>query len=273
MNPRRARVAWALGVTTVGLAFVLPVLAMISGSFRGLGLAPPRGVELIPPSASLDAYRTAFSIVPLTRSILNSLLVAAIAVPLTVLTASWAGYGISQLEPRRRRALIVGLLVVMMIPASALWIPRFAIFNSLGVTDSYVPLIAPALLGGSPVLVVLYLLAFRRVPQDLIDAARIEGAREWMVWRRIAMPLVKATTVAVALLAFALFWGNFIDPLLYLSTQERFTAPMVLRSLQQLDRSNWPVMLAGSVVVAGPVLLTFAIALRLIVPRKGTGWT
>lgn len=272
MSGTRARIAWSIAVVAVCAAFLLPVVSMISGSFRGLGLAPPRSVELLPAGASVEGYRTAFSIVPLARSILNSLIVAAIAVPLTILTASWAGYGISQLEPRRRTIFVVALLVILTVPVSALWLTRFAMFKAIGATDSFIPLIAPAILGGSPILVLLYFLAFRRVPPDIIDAARVEGANEWHIWRSVAMPLVKSTTVAVGLLAFALFWGNFIDPLLYVNSQERFTAPLVLRTLQQLDRTNWPVMLAGSVVVSAPVLVTFALALRLIVPRKGAGW-
>jgi multiple sugar transport system permease protein len=272
MTPLRRTRVWGLGAVAAGAVFLVPVLAMATGSLRRPGLPPPRSLELFPASPSLEGYRAAFELVPLARAVLNSLMVAAIAVPLMILTASLAGYGITQIESRWRKTLVVFLLVVLMVPASAVWVTRFAIFKAAGVTDSYVPLIAPAVMGGSPLFVLLYVLAFRRIPADLFDAARIEGASEWRIWARVAMPLVRGTTIAVGLLGFALSWGNFIDPLLYLNTESKYTAPLVLRSLEQLDRTNWPVLLAGSVLVAAPVVVAFSMALRLIVPRKGAGW-
>lgn len=269
---RARRLAWAAVAAVVSLLFLLPLLAMVGGSLRPQGLPPPRGIELFPPDPSLGAYRTAFSITPLARSVLNSLLVAAISVPLAVLSASWGGFALSQLDGRARRRVFVFLLLVLMVPVSGVWLTRFAIFKTAGLTDTYMPLIAPAVMGGSPLFVLLYWLAFRRIPADIVSAARLEGAGPWRVWRAVAMPLVRSTTIAVALLAFALSWANFIDPLLYLSTEELYTAPLVLRSLEQLGQTNWPVILSGAAVVTLPVAITFAVALRLVVPRKGAGW-
>jgi multiple sugar transport system permease protein len=269
---RGRRLAPLLAAAAVSIAFLLPLLAMVGGSIRPQGLPPPRGVELIPADPSLGAYRTAFSLVPLGRSVLNSLLVAALSVPIAVLCASWGGFALAQLDGRARRRAAVFLLVVLMVPVSAVWLTRFAMFKAAGLTDTYVPLIAPAVMGGSPLFVLLYWLAFRRIPTDILSAARLEGAGPWRVWRAVAMPLVRSTTIAVALLAFALSWANFIDPLLYLSTEERYTAPLVLRSLEQLGPTNWPVILSGAAIVTLPVAVTFAAALRFVVPRKGAGW-
>jgi ABC-type glycerol-3-phosphate transport system permease component len=268
----RRRLAWGIAAFAVGLVFLLPLVAMLGGSLRPQGLPPPRGIELIPADPSLGAYRTAFSIVPLARSVLNSLLVATISVPIAILSASWGGFALAQLDGRARRRALLFLLLVLMVPVSAVWLTRFAIFKAAGLTDSYVPLIAPAVMGGSPLFVLLYWLAFRRIPADMVSAARLEGAGAWRVWRAVAMPLVRSTTIAVGLLAFALSWANFIDALLYLSTQELYTAPLVLRSLEQLGQTNWPVILSGAAVVTLPVAVTFAVALRFVVPRKGAGW-
>jgi multiple sugar transport system permease protein len=254
------------------MTFLLPLLAMLSGSFRQPGLAAPTGLELLPPSPTLQGYRDALGLVPLARSVLNSLVVAVSFTAVAVLAASWAGFALTQLGGRARRNIIVFLVVVLMVPVSGVWLARFAMFRVANLTDTYVPLIAPALIGGSPLFVLLYLLAYRRLPADVLDAARLEGAGPWRVWRRVAMPLVGGTTAAVALLAFAVSWANFIDPLLYLSTEERYTAPLILRSLEQLGPTNWPVLLAGAVLVTAPVIVAFGAALRLIVPRKGVGW-
>lgn len=266
------RLRWAAAATVASIVFLLPLLAMVGGSLRPQGLPPPRGLELFPPDPSLGAYRTAFAISPLARSVLNSMLVAGLSVPIAIVCASWGGFSLAQMSGRARRRAFVFLLLVLMVPVSAVWLTRFAIFKAAGLTDTYVPLIAPALMGGSPLFVLLYWLAFRRIPADVISAARLEGAGPWRVWRSVAMPLARSTTIAVGLLAFALTWANFIDPLLYLSTEELYTAPLVLRSLEQLGQTNWPVILSGAAVVTLPVAVTFAAALRLVVPRRGAGW-
>jgi multiple sugar transport system permease protein len=269
---RSRRVGWFVGAAGVSILFLLPLVAMLSGSLRPQGLPPPRNVEFIPADPSLGAYETAFTIVPLGRSVLNSLVVATISAPIAVVAASWGGFALAQLGPRGRRRALLFLLLVLMVPVSAIWLTRFAMFKIAGLTDSYVPLIAPAVMGGSPLFVLLYWLAFRRIPSDVVSAARLEGAGPWRVWRAVAMPLVRSTTIAVGLLAFALSWANFIDPLLYLSTEERYTAPLVLRFLEQLGPTNWPVILSGAAIVTLPVAVVFAIGFRFVVPRKGAGW-
>ncbi|HYH28339.1 MAG TPA: carbohydrate ABC transporter permease [Actinomycetota bacterium] len=272
LRSRARRLAWALGVIAVGLTFVMPLAAMLSGSFREPGLAPPTGLELVPLEAGTESYERAVSLVPLARAVGNSLFVAVAFTVVAVLSASWAGFGLTLASPRTRRRVVVLLVVVLMVPVSAVWLGRFAILHAAGLTDTFFPLVLPALVGGSPLFVLLYFLAFRRIPRDVIDAARLEGAGAWATWRRVAMPLVRGTTIAVALLAFAISWANFIDPLLYLSDERLHTAPLVLRSLEQLGPTNWPVLLAGAVLVTAPVLLASAGALRLIVPRRGPGW-
>lgn len=266
------RLAWPATAMTVCAAFLLPLAATIAGSFRGAGLAPPRGVELVPADASLEGYRAAFSLVPLARALANSLAVAAIVVPLSVVVASLAGYAIARAGRRAQRAGVALQIVLLLVPVSALWLGRFAIFSWAGATDTWIPLIAPALVGGSPLFVLLYWLAFRKISPDIVDAALLEGATHGRVWRRIAMPMVRGTTAGVALLAFSLTWGNFIDPLLYLSSERLYTAPLMLRSLEQLGPTNWPVILAGATIVTLPALAALSFALRAIAPRRGGSW-
>jgi multiple sugar transport system permease protein len=263
---------WPIGAASVSLLFLAPLVLMVLGSLREPGQGPPRGVEIVAAERSTESYEQAFDLVPLAQAIGNSLLVAALVVPLSVLVASMAAYGLNGVGDRARRAGIAILLVLLAVPVSSLWLTRFAVFEALGVLDTYVPLVAPALLGGSPLFVLLYVLAFRRIPREVLDAARVEGASHARTYWTVALPLVRGTTVAVGLLAFALTWGSFIDPLLYLSDPDRFTAPLALRSLHQLGSTSWPVTLAGAAVVTLPVVLAFAVALRLIVPRRGSGW-
>jgi multiple sugar transport system permease protein len=257
----------------VAVAFLLPLWFMVSGSLREPGTAPPRTPELLPRPLSTTSYDRAFDLVDLARHTLNSLIVAGVTVPLAVLFASWAGFAFLLVAGRARSVLIGLSFAALMVPITALLVPRFVIFRWLDLTDTWVPLIAPALLGLSPFYVLLYYWSFRRLPPELLDAARLEGMQPLAMWRRMAMPLVRPVTVAIALLAFITTWGNFLDPLIYLFNPDLYTLPLGLRSLEALDRTNYPVLLAGAVVATVPVLIAFAVAQRYFLHEdRGAGW-
>ena len=193
--------------------------------------------------------------------------------PLAVLVASWAGFALLLLAGRARVVLLAVSFAALMIPVTALLVPRFTLYRWLGVTDTWVPLVAPALLGLSPFYVLLFYWSFRRLPAELVEAARLEDVRPFTMWRRLAMPLVRPVTVAVALLAFIASWGNFLDPLVYLFDPDLYTLPLGLRSLSVLDRTNYPVLLAGAVVATVPVVAAFAVAQRFFLHEdRGAGW-
>jgi multiple sugar transport system permease protein len=225
-------------------------------------LPPPRSIEWLPEPIVFGNYARIFEIVPLDRYALNSLIVAAIAVPITLVTASWAAFAMAQLTDRGQRRLVVLSIGLLMIPLSALWLPRYVLFAWLGWINSYAALIAPALMGTSPLFVLLFYWAFRRVPRELFESARLDGASTIGVWWRVALPLAAPTIAAVSLLAFLIYWGDFVSPLLYLKSQSLYTLPVGLRQLQQLDRSNWPLMMAGATLVTAPAAIAFLIAQR-----------
>jgi multiple sugar transport system permease protein len=194
-------------------------------------------------------------VVDIPRHILNSHIVAAAVVPLSVLVASLAGFAMTRLSSRLAGALVAMSLTALMVPPTGLLVSRFAIFRLLRLTDTYLALVMPALLGTTPFYILLFYWSFRRVPADLYEACRLEGMRPLTIWRRVAMPLVRPVTVAVAVLAFVDSWSNFLDPLIYLFDQRKFTVPLGLRSLAALDRSNYPLFLAGAVTATAPVIV------------------
>jgi multiple sugar transport system permease protein len=257
----------------VAVLFCLPLWFMLSGSLRVPGSAPPRSPELVPRPLSVESYDRAFELVDLARMAFNSLAVALLTVPPAVLVASWAGFGIYLLAGRARSALVALSLVTLMVPVTALLVPRFALFRALGLTDTWAPLIAPALLGFSPFYVLLFYWSFRRLPPELFEASRLEGMTPLAMWRRVAMPLVRPVTVAVALLVFIASWGNFLDPLIYLFDSDLYTLPLGLRSIEVLGRTNYPVLLAAAVVATAPVVAAFMVAQRYFLHEdRGAGW-
>lgn len=246
----------------VAAVFLVPLLWVAVASLREPGTPPPASIEWVPRSPSLESFERLATMLPFGRYLLNSLAVVAVTVPVTLLVASWAGFAIAQLDDLHRRRLVVLAVALLLVPATALWLTRYLVFRQLGLLDSLGALIAPAFMGSSPLFVLLFYWAFRRLPGELYEHARLDGAGALTIWRRVALPLALPTVVAVALLTFLLYWSDFLGPQLYLRSQESYTLPVGLRQLQTLDRTNWSVLMAGSVVLAIPAVLVFGIVQR-----------
>jgi multiple sugar transport system permease protein len=251
-----------LGAVFVVLVFVPPLLLLVAGSLYEPGQPPSPTPQLVPDPLSVQGYESAIEIGGLFQATVNSLLVAAVAVPISVLVASLAGFGLARLRGRVVGVVVVASLLALMVPTTALLVPRFALFRFLGATDTLLPLVAPALIGTSPLYVLVYFLAFRALPAELYDACRIEDVTPLRTWWRVGLPLVRPVTAAVTALTFVLTWSNFLDPLVYLYDRDRFTLPLALRSLSTLDRTDFPVFLAGAVLATIPALVVFGLAQR-----------
>ena len=195
----------------------------------------------------------------------NSLLIVSLAVPLTLVTGSWAGLAMARLPRRAQRFWVLVSLAVLMVPGIALWSTRFVIYRQLGWLDTPLALIAPAVMGTSPFYVLMFYRAFRRIPEATYDAARLDGAGVLGLWYRVALPMARPTAIGVALLSFIVYWGDFITPLLYLQTERLYTLPIALQLLQQFSRSDWGLLMAAAVwATAIPVLLFIGIQPLLV---------
>jgi len=202
------------------------------------------------------------------RYLLNSLLVVAVSVPLTLLTASLAGFGMTQLpDPWRSRLLIVTVFLLM-VPPSAVWLFRYQLLSWTGLLTTLWSLILPAFAGGSPLLVLLFYWTFRRMPAEMIEAARLEGADALTTWRHIAMPMARPTVAACLVLAFALFWNDFTNPVLYLYRPQTYTLPIGVQILKQMDATNWPLLMAGATFMTLPIVVLFLVLQPLFLSDK-----
>jgi multiple sugar transport system permease protein len=139
----------------------------------------------------------------------------------------------------------------------SLVVGRLAVFRTLGVTGTPVPLIAPALLATSPAFVLLYAWSFRRLASGVYDSAAEIGMGTLATWRW-TMPRVRGVTAATIGLSFLLTWGNVLDPLFYVSSERWFTVPLALRSLAALPVTDQPLMLAGAVLASAPAVIVIA---------------
>jgi multiple sugar transport system permease protein len=246
---------------TLALLFAGPALWVINLSLQVPG-APPRALMWLPTTLHWVNYRTIFELLPLGRYLLNSVFVVLLAVPLTIIVASWAAFAIAQFPPHVRAALLVTLIVLRMVPANSLWLTRFLVLNELQLVDRFAALLAPAWMGTSPFFVLLFYWSFRRMPSVLIEAARLDGLGPLGIWARVGLPLARPATVAVGVLAFVHYWSDFLSPLLYLKSEERYTLTVGVRTLQQLDATNWPLVMAGVVLLSLPIIVVFVLVQR-----------
>lgn len=257
------RRAWFhLAALCVTFVFAAPAFWAIIASLRPPGAPLPSAFAQLPDSFEWSNYLRLFDLLPFERYLLNSMIVAALAVPLTVIIASWAGFAMAQLPEGMRNALLAGAIIVRMMPVTALWLTRFLVLNELRLIDTYAALLAPVWMGSSPLFVLIFYWSFRRVPTEVIESARLDGLGAFAIWARIAMPLARPATGAVGVLTFVQYWSDFINPLLYLKSESRYTLPVGLRILQQMDLTSWSLLMAGAAIMTAPVMVLFIVAQR-----------
>lgn len=254
-------------ITLLCLVFLLPMAVMFSGALQTPGRPPAEGLDLIPDLAHWENFGTVATLIDLWTQMRNSLIVVAVAVPLTVLIASWAGFAIVTGSRRMRMWLVGASVVALMVPTTALWVPRFILFERIGLIDSLWVLMVPALMATSPFYVLIFALAYSRIPSQLYEAARVEGLSPMRTWASIAWPMARPAAFAVAMLAFVFHWSNFVDALLYLRSESTYTVPLGLRALQTFEVTLHPLMLAGAALATIPSLLAFLIGQRALFAR------
>ncbi len=242
--------------------FLLPLIWAVSASLRQTGVPWPRELEWIPDPLAWQNYRSVFELLPVLRFAVNSLFIVLLAVPLTVIVASMTGFAISQISRIWRRRVLAFSVMCMLIPITAIWLPRFILYKEVGLINRRLVLIVPALMGTSPLYVLLFVWAFLRVPREVYDAARLDGAGPIRMWLGVAMPLGRPAIVSVAVLASVHYWNSFIEPLLYIRTTDKMVASQGLRMLYQLESTNWPLIMTGAILMIAPVLLLFVFAQR-----------
>jgi multiple sugar transport system permease protein len=252
----------AIAGVIVSIIFTLPLFWAVIASLRQPGLPPALTIEWWPQAPQWANYTIIFSVVPMTRYTLNSLIVVLVAIPLTLLTASLAGFAIDQLPDHRRQAMVTLSIMLLMIPDASVWLFRFQILRWVGLLDTLWALIIPAFAASSPLFVLLFYWTFRRIPTEIYEAARLDGANAIVIWQRLALPLGRPTTVGVTILTFVLYWSDFVSPILYIFQPRYYTLPVGLQILKQLDPTNWPLLMAAAVFMTMPVFFLFILSQR-----------
>jgi multiple sugar transport system permease protein len=249
-------------VIVLSAVFLAPLVVMVLGSLQRPLQPPPNGLDLWPEPAEPANYTVVPRFMPLGRLLLNSALLVVIAVPVTVVVTSMAGLAIVTARGALRRWLLGVSVFMLLVPAAALWVPRVVLLRGLGLADTPFTVALLALAGTTPFYVLLFALAYSRIPASLLEAATLEGLSPFAVWRRIALPLARPAAVAVAALSGLYYWSTFMDPLTLVSSPGNWPVALGLRNLSEMEAALYPIYLAAAVLVTAPALLAFGIAQR-----------
>ncbi|QBB70775.1 carbohydrate ABC transporter permease [Pseudolysobacter antarcticus] len=247
-------------LVAVAAITLFPLLWMLSVSLMAPGEASNYPPPLLPAHPSLNNYRELFAHAGMGRYLANSFALATAATVISLTFNVMAGYAFAKLRFAGRERLFRVLLASLVIPAQVAMLPLFLMLKYLGLVNTYGGVIVPALAGIFGIFLVRqYALT---IPDDLLEAARIDGAGEWRIFAVIVLPVLKPILVTLAIFTFLATWNDFMWPLIVLTDKDLYTLPVALAALSREHVQDNEMMMAGSVVTVLPVLLLFLVLQR-----------
>ena len=260
MKPARA--AWLACALLVALCFGYPLWFLGTTSLQpeGQGLAAGG----LPSATHFENYARALrQMGDFPRLLANTLLLTALSIAGQLTTCSLAGYALARVRFRGRELCFGLVLAAMCFPDTVGAIARFLLFRSLGLVDTYAPLVLPTVLGGAPLFIFLFRQYYRSLPEELSEAARVDGCSHFAIWRRVMLPLSRPMLVTVGLFTFLATWNDFWAPLVYLLSPEKRTLSLALAGFQRTYDTSVECLMAASAVVLAPCLIVYFVGQRL----------
>lgn len=215
-------------------------------------------IEWIPEEPMLDAYRTVFERFPFLRTVGNSLFISVTYTVITLISASMAAYAFAKIRFRGSGILLGVYLATMMIPTQVTMIPLFVVMNQLGLINHYSSVILPSIF--RPFAVFMLVQQMRTIPGDYLDAARVDGASTFRIYRQVMLPLCAPTLATLAVTTFMESWNDYLWPLLMLTDRSKMTLPIALSTLNGQYNTEYNVLMAGSLISMIPIVLIYIFA-------------
>lgn len=237
---------------------LIPFLWMVSTSFKSRGALMSIPIQWIPENPTWDAYIKVFSKFPFAKTIGNSLFISVSYTLITLLSSSMAAFAFAKLQFPGNQLLLGGYLATMMIPTQVTMIPLFVVMNRLGLSDTYASVIMPSIF--RPFAVFMLVQQMRTIPNDFLDAARIDGANVFQVFVRVTLPLCIPSLATLSITTFMESWNDYLWPLLMLSDKNKMTLPIALSTLNGQYATEYNVLMAGSLISMIPIIVIYVIA-------------
>ncbi len=255
MSPRAARFAVYAQLVIGAVLMVIPMLWMVSASLMPAGQASTYPPRLFPREVTLEHYVALFTRLDLGRSLVNSALIAVTVTVVSIVINSMAGYAFAKLRFRGRDALFRVLAAALVIPVQVSMLPLFLLMKQLGLINTYWGVIVPGL--ASIFGIFLIRQYAQSIPDDLLDAARMDGAGELRIYTSIVLPTIVPILATMAIWTFLSTWNDFMWPLIVLSDDAKWTLPVALANLSGEHVQDTELMMAGSVLTILPVMMVF----------------
>jgi multiple sugar transport system permease protein len=262
---QRARGAWWIYLLLILgiLLMVGPFLWMLLGSLKPQAEFLVTSPTFLPKVPTIDNYERLFGKLDFPRFFFNSSVVALVVTVGNVLFCPMLGYALAKLQWRGKRLIMGLVLATLMVPAGITLIPNFVLMRNLGLVNTYPGLILPFLVG--PFGVFLTRQFMYGIPDELLEAARIDGASEWRIFRQIVIPITVPVLATLGILTFLGSWNNFLYPLVMAQEPQMYTLPVALATFATGQyQADHGMLMAGSVVLVVPVLIIFVLFQRWI---------
>jgi multiple sugar transport system permease protein len=254
----------------IGLLFLVPFFWLVSTSFKSDQEIFTRELRWVPKVWRWENYKEAIEYIPFLRYLSNTLLICFANVVGAVVSCSLVAYGFSRIRWFGRDFLFIVLLSTMMLSGLVTMIPVFRIFRAFGWIGTFLPLIVPSFLG-SAFFIFLLRQFFLGIPQELSEAAFMDGCTELGIYVRIILPLAKPALLTVALFTFLWNWNDFMGPLVYLTDNSKYTLAVGLQQFLGQHDAEWSKLMAMSTLMALPVIVLFFLTQKSFV--KGIALT
>lgn len=265
----RRRPAWPLALVrycfllAAGATMSVPFLWMLTTSLKAPGavlVVPP---EIIPRAPTLESYRRVADAVPLLRMLGNSVLVTTVVVAAQLATSALSAYAFARMRWRGRDALFLLYLMTLMVPSQVTITPLFILMQRLGWVDTYQGLILPGI--SSAFGTFLLRQAMLGIPREYEEAAFLDGATHWTVFRHVALPMIGPALATLAVFATMASWNSFLWPLFITRDERLMTLPVGLALLHGRYTTEWSMVMAGAVITVLPIVLVYLTAQRAFV--------
>jgi putative chitobiose transport system permease protein len=250
-------------LVAVACAFVGPFLLLLATAIKPSTQAvfsfPP---DLIPRPPVLDWFVEAWTTIPYARFLFNSVLYVVGTVPLYLVISAMTAYPLARISFRGRQFFFLLFLSTMFLPGELMLIPRFLVMRQLGLLDSYASVILPAILSSLGIFMLRQ--TFAAIPEEIIEAARVDGASEWRIFLSIATPIARPTLAVLTILGFISVWNSFLWPLVALTDQSKFPIALGIAYLSGVSGTDVRGLAAGTILSLIPVIAVFVLLQRHI---------
>ncbi|MET9289486.1 carbohydrate ABC transporter permease [Nocardia beijingensis] len=261
---RRVVRGTAIYAVLAGIAWcaLLPILWAVSGSLKRDG--EMADATFLPQRPQWSNYGKVFELLPMGRMLLNTTIYALCVTAGQVFFCSLAGYAFARLRFRGRDVLFLAYLATLMVPLTVTVIPQFLLMRAFGWVDTPWAMIVPGLFGSA---FGTYLMRqfFRTLPEELEEAAILDGCSTWQVYWRVLLPHTRPALMVLAVLTWITVWNDFLWPLVMIQREDVATATLGLIRLQGQYHTQWPILMAAAIVILLPLLLIYAIAQRAFI--------